>query len=183
MKTTTQFGYTYPETPAGVTKAQVNAIIKALYGKRGSSKHKREAGQEIFENALGQSKEYDALIVSNKHALNASYAIYVFLGEFNESDPKSWPTDPNLAGTHATFSGIFVGEVDERPSVVTSGVVPLTEKLLEKWQEGELSSMDDAAVEDYVEKNLQWRAALVVLPCPLSSPLVTISLADPPTVR
>ncbi|USW56555.1 Putative tyrosinase copper-binding domain, di-copper centre-containing domain superfamily, tyosinase [Septoria linicola] len=168
VRDTRTFGYTYPETQTGNqadTKAQVNKLYGEAFDK-GSHISRRDkaataqgakvaAGFEVD----GRQRHYTASLLSNKHALNGSYAIYVFVGDFNETDPCTWPTSPNLAGTHAIFTSLHPGNSVSRPSIVTGGEVPLTNILLNKASSGDLSSLDEESVESFLKDNLHWRVA------------------------
>lgn len=116
----------------------------------------------------GKKKQYILNLQSQKFALNGSYAIYVFMGYFNEDEPSSWALAPNLVGTHGVFTalpddsqGSGLSRRMAMNSVLVTGTVPLTSALLERVQTGELSSMNDQDVEDYLSSNLHWRAAMV----------------------
>lgn len=170
MRNTTIFGYTYPETQTGIkedTIAEVNRLYGAGYD-GGGPVRKRDMVATVGEAQAaagflidGRQRQYTANLLSNKHALNGTYAIYIFVGDFDDTDPCSWPVSPNLAGTHVAFSSLHPDPSMERPSLVTGGTVPLTNILLNKLSSGELSSMQEDDVQDYLEKNLHWRAAKV----------------------
>jgi tyrosinase len=115
-----------------------------------------------------QRREYIANIVSEKFALNGSYAIYVFLGNFDANDPACWPTAPNLVGTHAVFAalpndaeGNGLQAARAASGIQVTGTMPLTSTLLKKAQSGELGTMRPQDVEDYMAKNLHWRVRMV----------------------
>jgi tyrosinase len=106
-------------------------------------------------------------VVSDKHAQNASYAVYVFIGDFDDTDPCTWANSSNLAGTHAPFTGLGQAGDAPRPTIKVSSTIPLTSLLIEKVLDGELPSMDEDDVQDFLEHNLHWRAARVsCLPAP-----------------
>lgn len=133
------------------------------------------------------SRQYTANILVQKFALPGSLAIYVFLGDFDDT-PAAWSTAPNLVGTHAVFTGMSgavqaavksakkgkgkgrVKAVEGKPSIPVTGTVPLTSTLLEKVSSGELEDMSPGSVEEYLKENLKWRVALVSSPPPCSSP-------------
>lgn len=128
----------------------------------------------------GRQRRYSADLISNKHALvDGSYAIYLFVGDFDKENPRGWALEGNLAGTHVAFSrmgnnetnGSGSGSGDEGHSaVVTGGRIPLTNILREKVRRGELESLEEESVERYLRGNLHWRAAKVsffffLIPC------------------
>lgn len=117
----------------------------------------------------GKYLEYLANILTAKHALNGSYAIYIFMGDFS-SDPSAWATDPNLVGTHAVFAALSSAEAASGPKVkrqqqdspiIVTASMPLTTMLLAKVQSGELAGMDRETVGAYLSSNLNWRVAMV----------------------
>ncbi|KAK5114494.1 hypothetical protein LTR62_002429 [Meristemomyces frigidus] len=162
------FGYTYSDLGNGSVSA-VMANVNKLYGNTASSDGlsrrtmKREppteanpgiqAPEEVVD---GRHKEYLANIVSQKFALTGSYAIYIFLGLFDDT-PNAWPLSPNLVGTHAVFATL--GGMQNSALPVT-GTVPLTSALLAKVHAGELPCMDVATVTAYLHENLEWRVGL-----------------------
>lgn len=113
----------------------------------------------------GQHRQYMANIISQKFALNGSYAIYIFMGDFDD-DPSSWATSPSLVGTHAVFGAIemtssVVSKVmASKPGVEVTGAIPLTSALLTKADSGEIADMAPATVEDYLTDNLHWRVGM-----------------------
>lgn len=119
----------------------------------------------------GRQRRYSADLISNKHALvDGSYAIYLFVGDFDKENPRGWALERNLAGTHVAFSRMGNNETngsgsgsgsDGHSAVVTGGRIPLTNILREKVRRGELESLEEESVERYLRGNLHWRAAKV----------------------
>lgn len=120
----------------------------------------------------GRQRRYSADLISNKHALvDGSYAIYLFVGDFDKENPRGWALERNLAGTHVAFSRMGNNETNGSGSgsddgnghsaVVTGGRIPLTNILREKVRRGELESLEEESVERYLRGNLHWRAAKV----------------------
>lgn len=104
--------------------------------------------------------EYICNVVSQKFAMNGSYAVYVFLGNVSSNSTEELQLSSNLVGTYAVFSNMpsddnHMANMDLK----ITGTVPLTTALLGKQQSGELSSMRPVHVEPYLRKNLQWRVA------------------------
>ncbi|QIW96023.1 hypothetical protein AMS68_001541 [Peltaster fructicola] len=186
VRSITSFGYTYPELTGNASAASVRAAINNLYGTSAGSKvltgRSAQADNELVERAStvmqlsnlpgetteeGKRKQYILNLQSEKFAANGSYAIYVFLGYFNEDEPSTWALAPNLVGTHGVFTALPSDDAASgltrrmaMSSVLVTGTIPLTSALLERVQGGELSSMHDTDVEDYLAENLHWRAAL-----------------------
>jgi tyrosinase len=123
------------------------------------------------KNGPPKRREYIANIVSDKFSCNGSYAVYVFLGNFDSSDPKCWPTQPNLVGTHAVFSMIPQDAKDDAQKakraamsgIKVTGTIPLNSALLERFKAGEMRSRQPGSVEEYMTNNLQYRVATVSL--------------------
>lgn len=113
----------------------------------------------------GCLRHYVANIVSQKFTLNSSYAIYVFVGDFDDN-PATWSLSKNLAGTHAVAASMAsTDSANARPAafskIKVTGAVPLTETLLSKVKTNELASMDVGTVEKFLSENLKWRVATV----------------------
>lgn len=128
-----------------------------------------DAPQEITD---GKHREYLANIVSQKFALNGSFAVYIFMGEFDDT-ALAWPLSPNLVGTHAVFAALSSADAANNPQVrrrqdgspiPVTGTMPLTSMLLAKVEAGELSCMDPDTVVPYLKDNLGWRIGMVCQP-------------------
>lgn len=104
--------------------------------------------------------EYICNVVSQKFAMNGSYAVYVFLGNVSTNSTEDLQLSPNLVGVYSVFSNMpsddnHMANMDLK----ITGTVPLTTALLGKYESGELRSMLPSTVEPYLRKNLQWRVA------------------------
>ncbi|EMC95731.1 hypothetical protein BAUCODRAFT_109268 [Baudoinia panamericana UAMH 10762] len=170
------FGYTYLDLGNGSVSA-VKANINRLYGgstgssdlSRRTAKHGHSHGIKAHNqypsesNNNGQQLEYFANIISPKGALNGSYAVYIFMGDFGDS-PAAWPLSQNLVGTHAVFatlSGADAASTQRKGSgLQVTGSIPLTSTLLKNYQQGGLSCMDVQTVTAYLKHNLHWRVAM-----------------------
>jgi tyrosinase len=185
VRSTKTFGYTYPELQNNTSVSAVKAAINKLYGSNTDSLlskrffdldtpdsesdlTKRDATPR---SAPPKRREYIANIVSDKFSCNGSYAVYIFLGNFDSSDPKCWPTQPNLVGTHAVFTMIPQDGADDAQKakrdamsgIQVTGTMPLNSALLERFKAGDLRSRKPESVEEYVANNLQYRVARVSL--------------------
>ncbi|GAB7324456.1 hypothetical protein MBLNU13_g08380t2 [Cladosporium sp. NU13] len=182
-RSTKTFGYTYPELQNNASVSAVKAAINKLYGSNTGGDNllsKRffdfdapepESGLSERDTAANNGppkrREYIANIVSDKFSCNGSYAVYVFLGNFDSSDPKCWPTQPNLVGTHAVFSMIpqdinddaQKAKRDAMSGIKVTGTIPLNSALLERFKAGEMRSRQPGSVEEYMTNNLQYRVA------------------------
>jgi len=187
VRSTKTFGYTYPELQNNASVSTVKAAINKLYGSNTGndsllSKRFFDFDAPEPESGLSQRdaaaksgppkrREYIANIVSDKFSCNGSYAVYVFLGNFDSSDPTCWPTQPNLVGTHAVFATIpqkFKDDAKKAKRAAMSGVqvtgtIPLNSALLERFKAGEMRSRQPDSVEEYMANNLQYRVARVSL--------------------
>ncbi|KEQ58869.1 Di-copper centre-containing protein [Aureobasidium melanogenum CBS 110374] len=166
----TTFGYTYPELQNGASASSVRASINMLYGKNALSADaiaSANAGNGPYLNTTVSANgtddfhhEYICNIVSQKFAMNGSYAVYVFLGNVSTNSTEELQLSHNLVGTYSVFSNMpsdnnHMADMDLK----ITGTVPLTTSLLGKLESGELQSMLPAHVEPYLRKNLQWRVA------------------------
>ncbi|KAI7302472.1 Di-copper centre-containing protein [Hortaea werneckii] len=177
VQSTRIFGYTYSDLGNGSVSV-VKANVNRLYGRSaGTSKISKRtlpgaakvnmavAPEEVVD---GKHRQYLANIQSQKFALNGSYAIYLFMGDFRD-DPASWAKEPNLVGTHAVFATLSGADAsksqrtrtkrDGTPIQVT-GSIPLTSMLLAKVETGELSCLDPDTVTPYLRDNLEWRISM-----------------------
>lgn len=96
-----------------------------------------------------------------KHALNQTFRVYVFLGDFNP-DPTTWPTEHNVVGRFTVLgrgdnTQCSKCQQDRVNGLVVTGTVPLTSALLQDIVAGQLHSLEPAEVAAYLEKNLHWR--------------------------
>lgn len=169
VRKTTAFGYAYPETQSG-TAASVKAAINSLYGNTAgsttSSKVKRSQINDVDAAASAQSAtgndatsyQYVANTVSQKFAMNGSYAIYFFMGNYSDNAAE-WSVDPNLVGTNAVFASFASADSMGDMDLKVTGSVPLTTMLVSKVASGECKSLNPADVESYLSSNLEYRVA------------------------
>lgn len=124
------------------------------------------APEEVVD---GKHRQYLANIQSQKFALNGSYAVYVFLGDFDDQ-PSCWPLAQNLVGTHAVFAALGGADAVDNPqsrkrqngpAIQVTGTMPLTSMLLAKVQSGELACLNPETVTPYLIDNLSWRVGMV----------------------
>jgi tyrosinase len=187
VRSTKTFGYTYPELQNNASVSSVKAAINKLYGS--NTGNDSLLSKRFFDfdapapvsglsqrdaaayNGPPKRREYIANIVSDKFSCNGSYAVYIFLGTFDSSDPVSWPTQPNLVGTHAVFAMIPQEVKDDAQKakraalsgIQVTGTIPLNSALLERFKAGEMRSREPSSVEEYMTNNLQYRVARVSL--------------------
>ncbi|KAK3674597.1 hypothetical protein LTR78_005683 [Recurvomyces mirabilis] len=196
VRSVRSLGYTYTDLgndSIDAVKANVNKLYGTSAGIGGLSRLKRETTGEADpdidapkEVVNGKHQQYLANIVSQKLALNGSYAIYVFLGSFDDT-PAAWPLSPNLVGTHGVFAGLSTSSSarvrnKEGPGITVTGSVPLTSSLLAKVQSGELPCMDVPTVTAYLNQSLHWRVGMydgtTVSPEDLEDLMITVVSAE-----
>lgn len=123
------------------------------------------------EQVDGKYRQYLVNILSQKWALNSTYAIFLFLGDYDDN-PATWATSPNLVGTHTIFAALTSAAASAGSSskqrrdtsdIQITGSMPLTSMLLAKVQSGDLDSMNPDTVQDYLRENLHWRVAMVCI--------------------
>ncbi|KAI9835969.1 MAG: hypothetical protein M1837_003559 [Sclerophora amabilis] len=126
------------------------------------------AQEEPVHNALGKVvrdgkyREYIANIRVKKYALEGSFFVHIFLGDF-DPEPFSWSFEPKLVGTHC----IFVNDInetncgrckkDQDRDLHITGIIPLTTALLDDVDAGRLESLEPEDVAAYLKTNLHWR--------------------------
>ncbi|KXL44734.1 hypothetical protein M433DRAFT_166430 [Acidomyces richmondensis BFW] len=189
IRSTTTFGYTYTDLGNGSVSA-VQAAVNRLYGsnigtstptdpmwmskKRSNKVYEFRNTKALDASAPNETRdgiyyEYIANIKSQKFALNGSYAVYVFIGEFDD-DPSAWALSPNLVGTHAILAALANVDATSNPQgrrsprggppIQVGGTLPLTSKLRADLEQGKLSSMDIKEVTEYLKDNLSWRVGM-----------------------
>lgn len=169
-RNTRNFNYFYPETTAGFTAASVRAAVNRLYG-QGAGVSKRDGlpyvprgisnstyGPDNFNSSLPTNGtqynlEYYVNVQVPKYAIEGSYAIYFFLGDFSDN-PLTYPTEPNLCGVEAVFNPVYSPD-DVSPT--TSCKLPLSSYIQMKWVAGELTNLDYDSVNAYLKEHLLWR--------------------------
>ncbi|KAI8965927.1 Di-copper centre-containing protein [Daldinia sp. FL1419] len=105
----------------------------------------------------GKYREWIANIRVNKHAMDGSFSIHLFLGDV-PSDPSSWPVAPNLIGTHGIFAhkGMH-GRTSDR---MVTGTIPITSALVHIVTSGKVPSLHAEDAEPFLKSQLQVRVSL-----------------------
>lgn len=188
-RSTTTFGYAYPETSntSGFNmSSKVIAAVNTLYGPSSSGlrpsmpssilerdqllnttfdKHAEPlrfgAKTALRVVASSQYQEWIANILVKKHALSGPFFIHIFLGPFAPEAWK-WSFEPNLVGTHSIFdrAGSDMSYCNCTKDLVT-GTIPLTDSIAKAVADGKCKSMDQADVGPYLAQNLQYRVSLL----------------------
>lgn len=88
-----------------------------------------------------------------------TYSVRAFLGPPDE-DPENWATDPNYVGMVASLTSPRMDGEEEK--VIVTANIMLTERLQEKFEKGELASLEKPDVEAYLKDNFFWRIQKLV---------------------
>lgn len=164
VRDTRALGYSYPETAnTNGISVQENVVrtINRLYGPNAQAITTSEVSAHDL-SASGDYREWVANIQMQKFVLNAPFTIYVFLGPIS-TEPKSWSSDPNLAGLHTTFvrSMRSDNKCDCGSSQLVTAAIPLTNRLMKMVGQGELNSLSPEEVAPWLEENLNYRLSLM----------------------
>lgn len=114
----------------------------------------------------GKYLEWITNLKVQKHALDGTFFVHVFLGDFNRENPLAWRSDPNLVGTFSVL-GEIVGtgckkcKKDREDQLQITGQVPLTLALAERYLAGQIENLTPEKVVPYLQTNLHWRVAAV----------------------
>jgi tyrosinase len=115
------------------------------------------------------------LLNDSSLALNGSFTIFYFLGEFDkETPPEKLGLAPTFVGeTHVFTAPIEAcdncGRQEEQATLVTS-TTPFTAMLLDYEALGVLDSLRPEHVKPFLVKNLRWRVVGVRISPPYISP-------------
>lgn len=163
----TSFGYTYPELASNPSNTSLTETINKLYRSETQgldSGNSTDGYQTGATNTTAQATDWNCQ-VRMPADIQVSYSVRGFLGE-PDADPTKWATDPNNIGQVASTSSPRMTS-----NITLTSTIRLTSKLYEKYQSGDLKSLDDATVSAYLEKNFHWRIqALDYTEIPRSSP-------------
>ncbi|KAK1835532.1 hypothetical protein QBC39DRAFT_146365 [Podospora conica] len=170
----TRFGYTYPELVTGLSntniRSQATRSINRLYGQSspanrfqaerrarglsGSGPHDTSSEAQRLRGLVfngNQYREWIANVYVGKQALGEPFAVHLFLGTVPR-DPRTWSLSRNHIGSVGVFSS---DEAMDMAQLQTSGTVPLTTRLIDKVESGELSSLEPKYVESYLKRYLK----------------------------
>ncbi|KAK6516199.1 hypothetical protein TWF506_006109 [Arthrobotrys conoides] len=100
-----------------------------------------------------QYTEYVAQITAENNALDGTFTVYVFIGDYDK-DPKTWPLSKNLVGQHSAFTNIGGGH-----HFTGAGTVPLTSAIINLVANEKVANLGRAAVVPYLKDNLHWEVA------------------------
>lgn len=114
----------------------------------------------------GKYLEWITNVKVQKHGLDGTFFVHIFLGEFNRDDPLAWRSDPNLVGTLSVLgenvgTGCKKCKKDREDQLQITGQVPLTLALTERYLAGQIEGLTPQEVIPYLQTNLHWRVAAV----------------------
>jgi tyrosinase len=164
VRSTETFGYAYAETansPGANITSQVISAINSLYGTTVTSlpQRKRDKSMAIRKRDPGaQYREWIANLKVEKNALSEPFFIHLFIGPFDTASPSSWPSDPNLVGSHFIFTkatNSLCTSCD--PHQLVTATIPITNSVSENVANGKLASMEPTDVEPFLMSNLKYR--------------------------
>lgn len=148
VRDTTKLGYTYPEFVGNPSNDTLKAAIKKLYDDSASATLVARK-----EPAVNQTvRDYNVLL-----GMPTGYTAAVFLGEAG-SNPTTWPTEKNYVGSFSTTFIIGMGVGDN----TLNGLVGLSASLVAAHQNGQLESVEEDKVVEYLKKQLNWKVASFV---------------------
>lgn len=110
----------------------------------------------------GKYTEWVTNLKVKKHCLRGSFQVHIFVGDV-PAELTEWLTHPNNVGSFAVLgsnpdtTGCAKCVSDAERGLVITGVVPLTEALLECIEKGDIRSLESDEVEPYLAKELHWR--------------------------
>lgn len=104
---------------------------------------------------------YFANIRAQKGGAAGAYKVFVFLGNpSSESSSRDWTQDPGFVG-FTGFQNAASPHDSQGETFEANGVVALTQALEQRKLAGELWSLDEDSVAEYLRQNLQWRLSVV----------------------
>jgi len=100
-------------------------------------------------------------------ALNGSFTIYYFIGNFTEDNARDYALQPTMAGLNHIFTSTReacdnCGYQMEEGHLVTD-TNPITPMLLDYIEIGQLADLTPANVVPFLIENLKWRVVTVCL--------------------
>ncbi|KAF2690320.1 Di-copper centre-containing protein [Lentithecium fluviatile CBS 122367] len=147
----TSFGYTYPELASNPTNDTLTLTINKLYKPQTQGLNNNNTISTLGTNNRSADATDWLAEVNMPSDIQVSYSVRAFLGAPN-SDPTKWATDPNYVGQIASLSSPRMAS-----DVIVTANIGLTAKLAEKYQAGELPSLEKDDVAEWLKTNFYWR--------------------------
>lgn len=184
----TVFGYTYPELLGLSENVTLVRKINQLYGDNATSQFSWKIGDPVPSSTQGivyphnerrlvsttqkgtYQYRYFANIRVQKSGSEGGFKVFVFLGPTSVSttgstyDATAWMRDASFVGftgfqsTNGHGDG-YLGSPDVKHGA--NGVVALTKALEDRLRTGQLSSLDEDTVGQYLHDNMSWRITTV----------------------
>jgi tyrosinase len=151
------FGYTYPETNSGPDVNVTDQVLKAVNALYGDKTTNGTDGGAQRRDVVVNDREWIVNLKADKHALNGSFFVHIFLGDFG-SDPTAWSFEPNLVSSWAVLDKFNTANTPNKP---VTGTIPLTGTLSKLVLGNKLKSLDPDDVEPYLTANLKYRVTLL----------------------
>jgi tyrosinase len=113
----------------------------------------------------GKYKEWITNIRVPKHGLGGSFQVHIFIRDV-PPDHSSWVVHDNNVGTYAVLgsdrqtTGCEKCQSDADRELIVTGIIILTEALIDRVTAGELRSLTPEDVVPYLKENLHWRITL-----------------------
>jgi tyrosinase len=101
----------------------------------------------------GKTTEYIASIKVDAMAMNGSFTVYVFDGEFDETDASEWYCEKNLIGSHGFFASPTAMESNSK---VRAGI-SITDVVFSRTLGGLLDDLTNGGVTSYLKNKIEWR--------------------------
>ena len=114
----------------------------------------------------GKYNEWITNIRVQKHCLAGTFQVHIFLGDV-PTNLNDWLTHDNNVGTFGVLgsnprtTGCEKCKADADRGLIVTGVIPLTEALLDVIAQGQIRSLDRDDVVPYLTKMLHWRITKV----------------------
>ncbi|KIW05630.1 uncharacterized protein PV09_03501 [Verruconis gallopava] len=102
---------------------------------------------------VSSNRDYIVNIRTDKHAVDGSYQIFVFVGDIPE-DKSTWTTCDSLVGIQVITSMMYGSKM---PTAIVSATLPLTRFLEKHVVLKLLSGLDEDIVIPYLTANLNWK--------------------------
>ncbi|KAH9827831.1 Di-copper centre-containing protein [Teratosphaeria destructans] len=158
-RSTESVNYEYPEIASGDRASAIN-VINTLYRDTPTNSNTKRVndGAIAAYGSSGQVQEYVANVRVDSTGTAGSFTLFLFCGDFDDSDPDNWHNEANLAGYHGFFTG--PDAQGDGTALVNAGI-SITDFLLQAVARGSCSDMSSASVTEYLRENMQWRTRSV----------------------
>lgn len=181
----TIFGYTYPELVGLSADETLVMRVNRLYGNDAKSQFSWKLGDPVPSASSGKAYTYNerrsisvsspqngpyqyryhANIKMKKPSAEGGSRVFVFLGSTDAAttgsvyDATLWMRNASFVGFTGFQTMGYAG--DALSTGDANGVVALTDALEDRLRSGELSSLDEDTVAQYLNENMSWRITTV----------------------